>query len=275
MADQHPFTKGHGTQNDFVLVPDLEGVLPLTAERAALLADRHAGLGGDGVIRVVPTAVSDEPAVLAQSSAARWFMDYRNADGGVAEMCGNGTRVFAEYLRSVGLAGDEVTFATRAGDKILRASGDVWTADLGSPKLLGSTQVTVAHHFWSACNVDMGNPHAAAEVESIDPHGPVGDLYDSPIFDEAVYPHGVNVEFFARVAERHVAMRVFERGAGETRSCGTGACAVMVAAAEADGLAIARDADVISSSEGTTPLSKDFLMRSSQPSQKRDVETSR
>ncbi|MER7608434.1 diaminopimelate epimerase [Nocardioides sp. NPDC127503] len=244
----YKFLKGHGTENDFVLLPDVDGSVhgalsdEEMADRVRALCDRRAGIGGDGILRVIRTAAytgEDRPV-----SDAEWFMDYRNADGTRAEMCGNGTRVFAEYLRSVGLAGDEVTFATRAGDKILRASGDVWTADLGSPKLLGSTQVTVAHHFWSACNVDMGNPHAAAEVDSIDPHGPVGDLYDSPIFDETVYPHGVNVEFFQRVAERHVAMRVFERGAGETRSCGTGACAVMVAAAEADGLAIARDADV-------------------------------
>ncbi|TQL70323.1 diaminopimelate epimerase [Nocardioides albertanoniae] len=244
----YAFVKGHGTENDFVLLPDLDGSVhgALTdsemADRVRRLCDRRAGLGADGILRVIRTADYDGPD--RPVSDAEWFMDYRNADGTLAEMCGNGTRVFAEYLRSAGLAGDEITFATRAGDKTLRASGDIWTADLGSPKLLGATQVSVAHHFWPAANVDMGNPHAAAEVESIDPEGPVGDLYDTPVFDEDVYPRGVNVEFFARVAERHVAMRVFERGSGETRSCGTGACAVMVAAAEADGLAGERDADV-------------------------------
>ncbi|MGH8967760.1 MAG: diaminopimelate epimerase, partial [Actinomycetes bacterium] len=136
MGDSFPFLKGHGTENDFVLLPDLDGSVhgalsdQEMAERVRALCDRRAGIGGDGVLRVIRTAAyagADRPV-----SDAEWFMDYRNADGTLAEMCGNGTRVFAEYLRSAGLAGDEVTFATRAGDKTLRSTDEIWTADLGS-----------------------------------------------------------------------------------------------------------------------------------------------
>ena len=97
------FTKGHGTENDFVLVPDLEGSLELTPAQVQRIADRHAGLGADGVIRVVRTALSTDEAVRAQSREAEWFMDYRNADGSLAEMCGNGIRVFALHLYDEGL----------------------------------------------------------------------------------------------------------------------------------------------------------------------------
>ncbi len=123
MADRLTFTKGHGTENDFVLVPDLDGGLGLTAAHAAALADRRAGIGGDGVIRVVPADLSDDPAVRAQAGAAQWFMDYRNADGSLSEMCGNGTRVFAAYLRREGLeTGDQFAIATRAGVKQVRSA---------------------------------------------------------------------------------------------------------------------------------------------------------
>src|SRR6476469_667295 len=125
MADQTAFTQGHGTENAFVLVPDLEGVRDLTAQQASRLADRRAGIGGDGVIRVVPTALATEGGILAQAQAARWFMDYRNADGSIAEMCGNGTRVFAAYLRREGLeTADEFAIATRAGTKVVRFAGE-------------------------------------------------------------------------------------------------------------------------------------------------------
>ena len=100
------------------------------------------------------------------------------------------------------------------------------------PRLLESG---VAGHAWAARHVDVGNPHAVAFVDSLDPRGPVGPLLEAPEFDHEVYPAGVNVEFVVRRGEGHVAMRVHERGSGETRSCGTGACAVMVAAAVADG----------------------------------------
>jgi diaminopimelate epimerase len=132
---------------------------------------------------------------------------------------------------------------TRDGLKVVAVDGDLITADLGTPKLLGDTVVGVGTRSWPARHVNMGNPHAVAFVDSLDPHGPVGPLLDPPSHDPETYPGGVNVEFVVRRGERHVAMRVHERGAGETRSCGTGACAVMVASALADGVR-PTDADV-------------------------------
>lgn len=227
----YAFLKGHGTENDFVLLPDHDGTVhgDLSPERMAArvraLCDRRAGIGGDGVLRVV----RDED---------RWFMDYRNSDGSLSEMCGNGIRLFARYLVDEGLADPSapIPVGTRDGVKLLTVSGAEITADMGTPRLLGETEVGVAGHTWPARHVDMGNPHAVAFVDSLDADGPVGTLLEAPEHDPATYPHGVNVEFVVRRGERHVAMRVHERGSGETRSCGTGACAVMVAAAAADGL---------------------------------------
>jgi diaminopimelate epimerase len=121
---------------------------------------------------------------------------------------------------------------TRAGIKtvVFEPDGRV-TVDMGEPTVLGPTEVGVAERTWPAENIGMGNPHAVAFVESLDD---AGSLLESPRFDKATYPEGVNVEFVARCGARHVAMRVHERGSGETRSCGTGACAVMVASALAD-----------------------------------------
>ncbi len=91
-----PFVKGHGTENDFVLIPDLDAALDLTPAAVAAICDRRAGLGADGVLRVVRAA--KHPDGAAYAAEAEWFMDYRNADGSVSEMCGNGVRVFARYL---------------------------------------------------------------------------------------------------------------------------------------------------------------------------------
>src|SRR5580765_7589073 len=101
MSGGLPFVKGHGTENDFVLIPDLAGQWRLSAAQVAAMCDRRAGIGGDGILRVVPTDV--EPDAAPYRDAARWFMDYRNADGSIAEMCGNGIRVFARYLVDAGL----------------------------------------------------------------------------------------------------------------------------------------------------------------------------
>jgi diaminopimelate epimerase len=225
----YPFLKGHGTENDFVLLPDLDGAVhgelseEQMVQRVRALCDRRAGIGGDGVLRVV----------RAISPDAEWFMDYRNSDGSLSEMCGNGIRLFVRYLVDEGLADGSRPIAvdTRDGVKTLTVDGDLITADLGAPKVLGETTVEVDGHTWPARHVDMGNPHAVAFVDSLDD---AGRLFDPPTHDPSVYPDGVNVEFVVRRGERHVAMRVHERGSGETRSCGTGACAVMVAAAVAD-----------------------------------------
>ncbi|WP_028651386.1 diaminopimelate epimerase [Nocardioides halotolerans] len=226
----YEFLKGHGTENDFVLLPDLDGTVHGAlseehfAERVRRLCDRRAGIGGDGVLRVVRSSGPD----------AAWFMDYRNADGSIAEMCGNGIRLFVRYLVDAGLADGTapIPVDTRDGVKTLTVEGDLITVDLGTPKLLGDTAVSIDERTWPARHVDMGNPHAVAFVDSLDD---AGRLLDPPGHDEGLYPDGVNVELVVRRGPRHVAMRVHERGSGETRSCGTGAGAVMVAAADADG----------------------------------------
>ncbi|MET9961561.1 diaminopimelate epimerase [Streptomyces sp. NPDC006326] len=228
------FLKGHGTENDFVIVPDPDNSVELPAAAVAKLCDRRAGIGADGVLHVVRSAAHPEAAHLADE--AEWFMDYRNSDGSIAEMCGNGVRVFARYLQYAGHAepGD-LAVATRGGVKQvhLDKSGDV-TVSMGRA-VFPEEQVTVmvGDRAWPARNVNMGNPHAVTFVESLD-HA--GKLLDPPPYSPAeVYPAGVNVEFVVDRGPRHVAMRVHERGSGETRSCGTGACAVAVAAIRRDG----------------------------------------
>ncbi len=238
MADRLAWTKGHGTENDFVLVPDLDGVLGLSAARAAWLADRRAGIGGDGVIRVVPTTLADEPSVREQAEGAPWFMDYRNADGSASEMCGNGTRVFAEYLLREGLEQrDEFVIATRAGAKTVRRDGDQWSVDLG-PWRLADAPKAERDGFDALVHVGGGDPFSALSVDLGNPHTVVAlpeevDLDDLDLLSEpSVRPeprNGTNVELVRPIGPGHVAMRVHERGVGETRSCGTGACAAAIA----------------------------------------------
>ena len=251
-------TKGHGTQNDFVLLDDRDGSMDLTDSLVRALADRRAGIGGDGVIRLIASAALPEGAPsLAQDPRARWFMDYRNADGSIAEMCGNGVRVFAAYLASLGLwdpAEGDLTIGTRAGVRHVRrepapgAPGGVWYAvDMGPWTLPGGdaaqaagfdAEVVVAglEVARPALSVDVGNPHTVlalageAELESV-------DLTRAPAV-APLPPHGTNVEVVVPLGEStapdgtlvgRVRMRVHERGVGETRSCGTGACAAALA----------------------------------------------
>jgi diaminopimelate epimerase len=239
MADEIAFTKGHGTENDFVLVPDLDGFLDLSATRVALLADRRAGIGGDGVIRVVPTESATEEHVREQAGQARWFMDYRNADGSLAEMCGNGTRVFAAYLRREGLeTSDEFAIATRAGLKLVRFERpDLIAVNLGPWRLADPAKADAEgfdalvhierYEPLSALSLDLGNPHTVVALpEAIDLAGL--DLTRAPVVNP-LPPHGTNVEFVRPQGSGHISMRVHERGVGETRSCGTGAAAAALA----------------------------------------------
>ncbi|GAA2330662.1 diaminopimelate epimerase [Streptomyces kunmingensis] len=229
------FLKGHGTQNDFVIIPDPENGIELSAAAVAALCDRRAGIGGDGVLHVVRSAA--HPEARAMAAEAEWFMDYRNGDGSIAEMCGNGVRVFARYLQHAGHVGEgDVAVATRGGVKRVHIDKEgLITVDMGKAALPeGAVTVSVGERTWPATNVNMGNPHAVAFVDDL---AHAGTLYDPPPFAPAnAYPQGVNVEFVVDRGPRHVAMRVHERGSGETRSCGTGACAVAVAAARRDGL---------------------------------------
>ncbi|MEV6617498.1 diaminopimelate epimerase [Streptomyces sp. NPDC051051] len=234
MSTRIAFLKGHGTENDFVIVPDPENAIDLSPAAVAALCDRRAGIGGDGLLHVVRSAAHPEAKDLA--AEAEWFMDYRNGDGSIAEMCGNGVRVFARYLRHAGLVPEgDLAIATRAGVKSvhLAKDGDI-TVGMGRARLPeGDVTVAVGERSWPARNVNMGNPHAVAFVDDL---AHAGDLYAPPPFSPAsAYPDGVNVEFVVDRGPRHVALRVHERGSGETRSCGTGACAVAVAAARRDG----------------------------------------
>jgi diaminopimelate epimerase len=229
--------KGHGTENDFVLLPDLGGELRLTPELTRALTDRHAGIGADGVLRVVRSRHDAESASMAD--AAEFFMDYRNADGSLAEMCGNGVRVFARYLHQAGLIGDQARIATRGGVKSIwfEADGQV-TVGMGAPALLAAQpSVDVAGRLMTSAGtvVEMPNPHVVVWVADTDELAGL-DLSAPPAVTPAL-PHGQNVEFVVRAGERHVVMRVHERGVGETRSCGTGICAVVVAASSKDGSA--------------------------------------
>ncbi|KNX36821.1 diaminopimelate epimerase [Luteipulveratus halotolerans] len=231
------FTKGHGTHNDFVLVPDLDGALDLTAEQVRFLCDRRGGIGGDGAIRVVRAGkVAD---VSADVDPDLWFMDYRNADGSVAEMCGNGTRVFADYLRTHGLVTDETfDIATRGGLKRITTVPGGYAVDLGPWRLAREpeaqergmdsvVQVVGIADPVPALSLDLGNPHT---VVALPPELALGriDLTTAPQVD----PHpeqGTNVELVRPVGPGHIEMRVHERGVGETQSCGTGAAAAALA----------------------------------------------
>ena len=233
-VSEHPFVKGHGTENDFVLLPDATGQLELSPDDVRRICDRRAGIGADGVIRVVRTDATDDPDAVAARGEAIWFMDYRNSDGSLSQMCGNGIRALARYLSDHAdvNTSESLKIATRAGIKTVFFTDNDITVEMGLPKVHSDTRIWVGDREWSARHVDMGNPHAVAFVDSLED---AGSLTEEPGFDETVYPEGVNVEFVQRVGERHVAMRVHERGSGETRSCGTGACAAMVAASLADG----------------------------------------
>jgi diaminopimelate epimerase len=243
------FVKGHGTRNDFVLVADLEGALDLTPELVRNLADRRSGVGADGVIRLAPTAsMPDGNAIFAAD--AEWFMDYRNADGTEAEMCGNGVRVtaaFADRLGLVDFSAGDFALATRSGVKNVSREASGWYAvDMGPWSLPGGEDAAargvdsqVAVTGWRearpALSVDLGNPHTVVALASVEELEAL-DLTIAP----RVHPapaDGTNVELVVPLAEEdgpdgregHVRMRVHERGVGETESCGTGVCAAALA----------------------------------------------
>ena len=231
------FAKGHGTENDFVILLDPDGREELTAALTARLCDRRAGIGGDGVLRVV------RAAAMTEGGGAEWFMDYRNSDGSVAEMCGNGIRVFARYLAQHGLAeGQEFTVATRSGPRLVRldpaggasgAGGAGWvTVEMGRVNVLGPGSAVIGGQPFKGLRVSVGNPHLACLVGG---RLAAFDLSQPPGLDPEEFPEGANVELVQVTGPRSVAMRVRERGAGETRSCGTGAVAAAVAAATAGG----------------------------------------
>lgn len=224
--------KGHGTENDFVLLPDADGSLHGALEPAfvAALCDRKSGIGADGVLRVIRTNALRTIDAEAAESESEWFMDYRNSDGSVSEMCGNGIRVFAKYLLDAGAVDAPVTIGTRAGDRTVTANADgTFSVEMGVADVGGTSKVTTAEgESFEATEVRVGNPHAVITVGSLDE---AGALTRQPDFDSSVYPDGVNIEFVEVIAPDHISIRVHERGSGETRSCGTGAVAAAVATA--------------------------------------------
>ena len=235
------FTKGHGTGNDFVLILDRAGQYVLSELEIAELCDRNFGIGADGVIFVVETEHSAEVAHLLQEEpAAKWFMDYRNADGSKGEMCGNGARVFARFLLENNLAelfdGSTLPIATRAGIKDITQTANGFAVDLGRWKvsndevLVRAAGLQVAR---PALSINIGNPHvvvALADLEELE----ALDLTKAPLIEPAP-KEGANVEFVVldepliKDGVAGITMRVFERGVGETLSCGTGIAAAAIA----------------------------------------------
>ena len=238
---------GHGTENDFVVLPDPDGTVwpgdRLDAAMVRRLCERRAGPGGDGVLRVVRSVhVPDAPDVLgADLDRCEWFMDHRNADGSHAEMCGNGIRLFLHVLVAQGLLDRStceagVLVGTRGGPRRVGATpdGDYWV-DMGPARPFGRGVATVSGREFPGLAVSMGNPHLAAltgvPVDTL-------DLTTAPAVDAALFPEGVNVELINVVEPgTHIRLRVSERGVGETRSCGTGACAAAYAALDDTGTA--------------------------------------
>ncbi|MFH5822555.1 diaminopimelate epimerase [Georgenia sp. AZ-5] len=244
-------TTGHGTENDFVLVPDPDGALELTAAEVAAACDRHAGVGADGLIRVVRSAALPEGAdILAQDPGAEWFMDYRNADGSLAEMCGNGVRVFVHYLRVRGLvelgAGESVVVGTRGGPRRVTFDGELYTVEMGTWAMPGGLPAVQAGYDVVVQVPGLSGPRAGLRVTVPNPHTVVAlpdeaELAGAVLTGGASYepapPEGTNLELVVPLGEDdgdgeavgRVRMRVLERGVGETRSCGTGTCAAALA----------------------------------------------
>jgi diaminopimelate epimerase len=229
------FAKGHGTGNDFVLLPDPDGGIELTPQLVSTLCARHFGIGGDGVLRVVRSA--KHPDALRYAGDAEWFMDYHNADGSLAEMCGNGVRVFARYLVSHGLVGaTRFPVATRAGLVTVEVRPGEVDAEMPRPTVGGESAARLGTRDYSGTTADVGNPHLVCPVDDVS----AVDLAEPPILDATVFPESANVEFVAAAepvpgADLHVRMRVYERGSAETLSCGTGACAVAAVALRSAG----------------------------------------
>lgn len=222
-----PFAKGHGTENDFIILP---GPFNPDPAQVRALCDRRSGLGADGILRV-------------DQRDGQWFMDYRNADGSVAEMCGNGVRVFAHWLRSRGLVDtDEFTVGTRAGERRVRVhdctpTAATVTVDMGPAEVTGVSTARLGDRTIAGLGVDLGNPHLACVLPGLDAAELAAMDLPAPDYDRDFFPRGVNVEIITPLQQGQVHMRVHERGVGETRSCGTGTVAAARAALADAGLA--------------------------------------
>lgn len=211
-------TYGHGTENDFVILFDPDSQYVISPAQIAAICNRSSGIGADGFIRIT-------------KPDGKWFMDYSNSDGSIAEMCGNGIRVMARYLVARGHLPEGIfAINTRAGIKHLRVplEGDI-SVNMGQvTDEMEEIEVTQDGKTWEGLNISVGNPHAVVFLENLEE---VGSLETAPVVSpQSSYPEGVNVEFVQLLANNEARMRVHERGSGETRSCGTGTCAVALAA---------------------------------------------
>jgi diaminopimelate epimerase len=238
------FLKGHGTENDFVILPDPGVDIDLTPALVAALCDRRAGIGADGVLRVARAGDLRDAGVLDALpdgvNREDWFMDYRNSDGSIAEMCGNGVRVFAHFLAASSLvAGVEFTVGSRAGARpVIVHHADPESAEvsvgMGVTSVFGASSAGVDGRDLAGIAVDVGNPHLACVVPGLTVEDLRNlDVKSAPSFDHGLFPHGTNVEVLTPLVDGAVHMRVHERGSGETRSCGTGTVAAAVAALRA------------------------------------------
>ena len=235
-----PFTKGHGTGNDFVLIFDEDNSYDFKPSQVAKLCDRNFGIGADGFIRVIESRlVAEAKELLEENPEARWFMDYRNADGSKAEMCGNGVRVFARYLIEKGLVsmgnGETLTVATRAGVRDVQPNRAGFAVDMGRWKLTDEVTVHASKLAVGRLGqgINVGNPHVVVALASKEELKTL-DLHSAPRIEPAPEA-GANVEFVVPAEPMvvdgvgSIEMRVFERGVGETLSCGTGIVAAALA----------------------------------------------
>lgn len=234
------FTKSHGLGNDFIIIDDLEGRLDFLPETVRRLCDRHLGIGADGLM------------IVKKSASADYLMDFRNADGSVAEMCGNGIRAFAKYVYERHQRQPVLEIETLAGVKTVELSA--WDeraatvkVDMGEP-IFDNSKIPVvaegadfinrpievsAKRFAATC-LSMGNPHCVIFVSDPDE---VDFAADGPLIESMeIFPNKTNVEFVRVLSKDSLSVKVWERGVGETSACGTGACAALVAAAR-NGLA--------------------------------------
>jgi len=233
------FVKGHGTSNDFILYNNENSTSNISIDHVVALCNRRSGLGADGTIGAVRTKNIELAGI--DHGDATWFMDHHNADGSRAEMCGNGARVFARYLVANGLETEkEFTISTRGGVRRVHLHPDFSVSvEMGparepAPALTPKIRLASGEALLSV-GVFFPNPHAVCWVDET--ALPRLNLQEKPIIEPGdTFPEGVNVEFAAITGPGEVSMRVFERGVGETQSCGTGACAVAWAARRSDAL---------------------------------------
>ncbi|MDX2271400.1 MAG: diaminopimelate epimerase [Cyanobacteriota bacterium] len=229
-----PIHKYHGLGNDFVLLDNRQQPeLLITPQQVIQICDRRFGVGADGVIFLLPS-----------QSGSDFTMRIINSDGSEPEMCGNGIRCLAQFLGDLGVKSSTYRIHTLAGEMVLQVAeeGRI-TVDMGVPHLLAAEIPTtlatssdkvieqplwVAGQTWSVTCVSMGNPHCVTflpEIASLD-LAAIGPQFEH----HPVFPKRTNTEFVKVVSRNHLQMRVWERGAGATLACGTGACAVLVAA---------------------------------------------